>query len=172
MKVQNSQADTLGILLWVYAAIQSVFALMIVLVLVIYGISGVMMFLQGGSDVAFGALIMGIFIVIYILMLAIGFASIYLNIKAGKQLRNSEPASKNVVIASAIGNFLSFMCGGICLAPFGIALGIYGLVFVFSDNGKMYFEGRSNYPISMNPPPATSYYDLSGNLVNRNDQNK
>lgn len=152
MTNHQSQAETLGILLWIYAGVQSLFALIIALVILLYGIGGVLAIVQGGSDAAPGAVIMIVFVLIYVVLLGVGITSIILNIKAGNRLKQPTPAPKNLLIASAVGNFLSFLCGGMCLAPFGIALGVYGLWFTLSDTGTAYF----NHGIET-PPPIGEY---------------
>ena len=151
----NQQANTLGILLWIYAGVQSLFALFILLIIALYGVSGVMMAVSGGSDAAAGVGIMAVVVIIYGVILAIGVTSIVLNIKAGGGLKRTEPASKNLLLASSIGNILSWFCGGICLAPFGIAMGVYGLWFTLSDVGSAYFQSRG-----INTPPRIDQYDL------------
>jgi hypothetical protein len=159
----QSQANTLGILLWIYAGIQSLFALLMVLIIVLYGVGGVMALIQGGADAAPGAAIMLVFVALYAVLFCIGVTSIVLNIKAGNRLKQPYPAPKNLLIASSIGNLLSFLCGGICLAPFGIALGVYGLWFTLSDTGTAYFQG------GVTTPPAVGQYNFGrGPYDNRN----
>lgn len=118
----------------------------------LYGIGGTMALVQGGADAAPGAVIMVVFVLIYAILLGVGVTSIILNIKAGSRLKQSTPAPKNLLIASAVGNFLSFLCGGMCLAPFGIALGVYGLWFTLSDTGTAYFNQTTS-----TPPPIGEY---------------
>ncbi|MEP6789200.1 MAG: hypothetical protein ABJB40_12255, partial [Acidobacteriota bacterium] len=53
----------------------------------------------------------------------------------------------------------SIMC---CLSfPIGTAIGVFGLVFLFSDEGTKYFEDRSFGQIAAagnkNPPPPNSW---------------
>ncbi|HLA95896.1 MAG TPA: hypothetical protein VK612_09260, partial [Pyrinomonadaceae bacterium] len=152
----NSTANTLSILLFIYAGIQSLFALLFVLIILLYGVGGVMAVVQGGKDAVPGAAVMLVFVFIYALLVAIGIAAVVLNIKAGRQLRNSSPASKNLLLASSIGNLLSCMCGGLCLAPFGIALGVFGLWFTLSDTGTAYFAG------GITTPPQIDQYNFQG----------
>lgn len=149
---QVSQASTLSILLWVYAGIQSLFALIFVLLILLYGVSGVVTLVSGGKNTANGAVGPLIFAVFFG-VLAIGLASIILNIKAGSRLREPSPAPKLLLLASAFGNLLSFLFGGMSLAPLGIALGIYGLYFTLSDVGKAYFNGGG----FQSPPPVNKY---------------
>ncbi len=155
----QSQANTLSILLWIYAGIQSLVALLFILIILIYGVAGVMALVQGGSEAAPGVGVMLVIIIIYAVLVAIAIASIILNIKAGIRLKKTVPASKNLLLASSIGNLLSFLCGGICLAPFGIALGVYGLWFTLSDVGTRYFAGGI-----ATPPPINRYDFGPGNF--------
>lgn len=159
MNNYKSQADTLGLLLWIYAGIQAFFALLILFIVLLYGVGGVIMIAtaRNASDAAPAAAFMAVYVAIFVVLLAFGIASIVLNVKAGRQLKSASIASKNLVIASAIGNFLSFMCGGMCLAPFGIGLGIFGLWFVLSDTGKAYFSG-----LGINTPPPVQNYHFNG----------
>lgn len=159
MNNHKSQADTLGLLLWIYAGIQVFFALLILFIVLLYGISGIVMMAtaRNASDAVPAAVITVVYVAIFVVLLVFGVTSIILNVKAGRQLRSDTIASKNLVIASAIGNFLSFMCGGMCLAPFGIGLGIFGLWFVLSDTGRAYFSG-----LGINSPPPVQNYHFNG----------
>lgn len=155
----RNQANTLSILLWIYAGIQSLVAVLFLFIILLYGVGGVLALVQGGSEAAPGAAIMLVFVLIYAVLVAIAIASIILNVKAGMQLKKTIPASKNLLLASSIGNLLSFLCGGICLAPFGIALGVYGLWFTLSDVGTTYFSGGI-----ATPPPVNRYDFGPGNF--------
>lgn len=150
----KQHANTLSILLFIYAGLQCLFALFIAIFVVFYGGFGLYVAATGGSDAAAGAAMMFIFVAIYVVMLVFGIVSIFLNIKAGMRLKKTEPASKNLLLASSIMNLLSFICGGICLAPFGIGIGIFGLWFTLSDVGKYYFQG------GISTPPQPHQYGL------------
>lgn len=151
----RNQAETLGLFFWIYSGLQAVFALFYVAIILIYGVSGVLMLVnaRNASDAApaFGMII--VFVIFFAIILLLGVVSMVLNIKAGKQLRGPGIASKNAIIAASIGSIVSFICGGICILPFAVAMGVYGIWFAVSETGNAYFSGKGN----INPPPVQNY---------------
>lgn len=139
----------LGVLLLVYSAIQTIFALFLVAVVLIYGFSGIAVLLEQKPGSATGGGILLAFVGVFVVLLGIGLTSIILNIRSGLQLRGSVPASKDLLLAASIVNTVSFLGSWVCLAPFGIGLAIFGLIFIFSDGGRAYFGETTGAP----PPP-------------------
>ncbi len=94
-------------------------------------------------------------------LLAVVFAFIFLftllfsvpKIIAGYGLRNHKPWARTWAIIASIMCCLSF--------PIGTAIGVFGLVFLFGDDGKKYFEDRSYGQVgasgSVSPPPPNSW---------------
>ena len=70
---------------------------------------------------------------------------------AGYGLRNHKPWARTWTLVASVMCCLSF--------PVGTAIGIFGLIFLFSDEGKQYFDdlayGRlaSAAPVGISPPP-------------------
>jgi hypothetical protein len=151
----RNQAETLGLFFWIYSGLQAIFALFYIVIILIYGVSGVMMLVsaRNTSDAAPAFGMMMVFVIFFVVILLLGVVSMVLNIRAGKQLRGEGIASKNAIMAASIGSIVSFICGGICILPFAIAMGVYGIWFAVSEAGNAYFSGHGN----INPPPIQNY---------------
>ena len=127
----NDKARLLGLLFWIYTAFN---ILLVAVIAVIYiSIFGVV-FSQvpqkaNEPDPAF---IVGILIFVF----ALAFIFIVLfsvpKIIAGYGLRKQKPWARTWAIVGSIMACMSF--------PFGTAIGVFGLVFLFSDDGKLYFD--------------------------------
>ncbi len=77
-------------------------------------------------------LIMTILIVAFIVAFAFTVLFSVPKIVAGYGLRNEKPWARTWAIIGSVLACMSF--------PLGTALGVFGLVFLFSDEGKMYFD--------------------------------
>lgn len=98
-------------------------------------------------------LIVGILMVIFIFALVFTVLFSVPKIVAGYGLRNNKPWARVWTIIASIMCCLSF--------PIGTAIGVFGLVFLFSDEGKRYFED-SVYRGQLaggnfSPPPPNSW---------------
>jgi hypothetical protein len=148
----SEHANLLSIFSWILAGIQGFMFLFLALYVVIFGAMTVLTFLNAKqSDPAGIAVIAGILLLVGLLAL-FGLICIVANIRMGKRLRGGEPPSQRSLIGTAILNMLSFLCGGIMVMPFGIALGVYSLWFALSDPGKAFL---SHYPNQPRPLPIS-----------------
>lgn len=156
-RVQNSktQANTLGLLLYIYAGIQGLFVLFMLAAVMFYGVTGVLAVSSGGNKNLNGAAVMAIIVVVYALMFLFGLVSMFFNIKSARELRNENRiAGKNMLLTASILNTVNFLAGGVCLLPFGVAMGVYGLWFIFSETGIRYFGAGSS-----RPPSPIEYFE-------------
>ncbi len=135
----------LGIFHLVQGGLQALGGLMVT---VIYGIIGVAISSNARRpDEEF----MGILFVVLAFVigpLVLLFAGI--NLIAGYKMIKEKAGARNWGIAASILSLLSF--------PLGTALGVYGLWFLFGDEGKNHYLGNNNYaPQSFPPPPPNSW---------------
>jgi len=150
----QEQARLLGMFFWVYTALQVFLTVaMGILFLVFFGA----IFSQvpqrpgePGPEVMFP-----IMIVVMVIVLGSTLLFAIPEVVAGYGLRNGKPWARVwSIIASCIA-LMSF--------PIGTALGVYGLVFLLSEDGRRYFEsteftqfgtrGNKAFP----PPPPNSW---------------
>jgi len=87
----------------------------------------------------------GIFLVIAVLagLFVLIFAG--LNLLTGWKLMKEQPGARILGIIASCLVLLGF--------PLGTALGIYGLWFLFGDQGKQFYSGIGNGGLSQTPPP-------------------
>ena len=150
----RDKAGLLGLLLWVYAGFNVlVVGLIGVVYIVIFGVvtthvppkPG-----QPGPEVILPILI-AVFAIAFVVTLLLSIPKIV----AGFGLRNDKPWARTWAIIASILAALSF--------PIGTALGVFGLVFLFGDDGKRYFEnpGYGHIPVEkdpvMSPPEPNSW---------------
>lgn len=156
----KEHANLLSIFSWVYAGIQAVIVLLFLLYIVLFGGMGIYGFLTQKNSDLYGFIVIGILVLIFAFLMAFGFGSMIANIQLGRQLRSDTPPTQKRIVITAILNFLSFLCGGIMLLPFGTALGVYEIWFSQSDTGKAFLEGRDLAP-SYAFPPNPQYYPVN-----------
>lgn len=161
----KEHANLLAILSWVYAGLQTLTFLILLTYLLAMGGLAVFTAAQGRTEDAFAIVFWIVIIVLLAVLSAVGLASLIANIRLGRKLRGRFPPTQRTVIVTAILNFLSFLCGGIMLLPFGTALGVYGLWFALSETGKSFLSGQPYAPqfgYQQAPQPAQlSTYDNS-----------
>jgi hypothetical protein len=152
---RNEQANLLSIFSFIFAGIQALALLFIGLyALMMLGV--LVMGLVNGTSGDAGAYIVPAFIaVLFGIMAGVGLTNVILNIKLGRALRSSRPPTPKRVIVTSIFNLCSFLCGGVFILPFGMALGIFGIVFASSEKGKAYLGGLPSRQIGTPPPPMT-----------------
>ncbi len=133
---------TLGILFLVYLGLQ-VLGLIVGLVVII-GFSGLLFSEMGTNDAMPLGLIVGMFgvilVVSVILLIPIALA--------GFKINKEKPNARIWGIIASIISLLSF--------PIGTALGVYGLWFLFGEQGKQFYEG-GEIGIENPPPPPNSW---------------
>lgn len=151
---RNEQANLLSIFSFIFAGIQG-------LALLFIGLYALMMFgvliagLLNDSRGEPGAYLVSAFIaVLFGIMAGVGLTNVILNIKLGRALRSRRPPTPKRVMVTSIFNLCSFLCGGVFILPFGMALGIFGIVFASSDKGKAFLTGRPLGRLEPPPPPA------------------
>jgi hypothetical protein len=84
----------------------------------------------------FGAVVVGLIVSLLFLIP---------DVVAGLGLRRERASSRIWAIVASILALLSF--------PLGTALGVYGLWFVFGEQGRAFFGNNSGYPEQPAPPP-------------------
>lgn len=139
--------------------------LFILLVVLMMGGMSIFAAIEGSQGSTEASIMFGAIALIYLFILAIGAASIVMNFLAGKRLRKDVPVKKGFILATSIVNLISFMCGGIFLLPFGVALGVYGIWFSSSREGIAYlanpgaFKAVSSGPFPQHPQQINPEYD-------------
>jgi hypothetical protein len=148
----DSKARLLGLLMWLYAAFH---VLLVAVIAIIYISIFGFVFTQvpqkpGEPDPAF---VMVILIVAFAIALVFTVLFSIPKIVAGYGLRKQKPWARTWAIVASIMACMSF--------PFGTAIGVFGLVFLFSDEGKLYFEevtrGKLGIPANMMAPQPNSW---------------
>lgn len=133
---------------------------------------GIFHLVQGGLQ-AFGGLLVGLiygiiglgigvnaknseeeFIATFIVILALIIAPLVLifagiNLMAGYKMLKEKSGARTWGIAASILSLLSF--------PIGTALGVYGLWFLFGEEGKNHYLGNSSYAPQSFPPPPNNW---------------
>lgn len=138
----------LSIFFFVYGGLLALIGL---LFLFIYGGLGVAMMTQndsGNNDASAAGGILILFAVIFglLFVLPAGFA-----ILSGWRLIKEKPNAKIFGIIASIICLLNF--------PLGTAIGVYGLWFLFGDQGRQFYDGGGNMTgFNSPPPPPTPNY--------------
>jgi len=151
---KNEQANLLSIFAFIFAGIQGLAALLFGLYLILMLVMLVMTALEPNAAKDPAVLIVpGILVLFFGLMSLYGLVNIFLNIKMGRALRGSKPPTQKRMIITSIFNICSFFCGGMLIAPFGMAIGIFGIVFAVSDKGKAFLSGMPYASMLLPVPP-------------------
>ena len=138
----NQHANLLSIFAWIMAGIQFIFVLIFGLYVLFTGGVAIGMALDPTVKDAGAPIMMGVFAAIFGVFTLMGLACVISNIVFGRQLRKPTPPSQRFVIVASIINILGMFFTGI----FSIALGVYGLWFAMSDQGKLYFSCQGHLP--------------------------
>lgn len=150
----REHANLLGLLMWVFAGLQiAVIALIAVFYVAIFGFIAT----QAGNmpqrpNEPPPEAILGIFIVIMIIALVVTVAFMVPKIVAGYGLRKGRKWAKIWTIIACVLAVMS--------VPLGTAVGVYGLWFVFGDEGKAFFDGpdfTTPTAAGVPPPPPNSW---------------
>ena len=130
-----------GIFLMVHGALQAVIMILIGLV---YGGIGVAMLATGKKEEEqfVGLIFIGMIAVLFIISLIFVLPQML----GGFKLLKERPNARTWGIVGSIISLLSF--------PLGTAAGVYGLWFLFGDEGKRFYLGSSPYSP---PPPPNSW---------------
>jgi hypothetical protein len=127
----NDKARLLGLFFWLFTALN---ILIVVALAILYiGIFGfvVSQAPQKANDPP-PEMIMGILVVVFFFVLVFTVLFSLPKIVAGYGLRKNKPWARTWAIIASIMACMSF--------PIGTAVGVFGLVFLFSDEGKHYFD--------------------------------
>lgn len=130
----NDKARLLGLFFWLYTGLNLLIVVAIAVVyLAIFGavFSSVP---QNPGDPP-PEMIMAILAVAFVFALVFTVLFSVPKIVAGYGLRKNKPWARIWAIVGSIMACMSF--------PIGTAIGVFGLVFLFSDEGKLYFEQRA-----------------------------
>lgn len=147
----KEHANLISIFSWIVAAIQA-------FLLLLYGIYLIMMIViliaaiadVANPDARPALAISIIFSIGLTIVMVIGIASLISNVRMALRLKKDSPPEPKSLKMSSMLNFASFFCGGI----FSVGLGVYGLWFATSDQGKWFLSGSSPTIPSLDKPSA------------------
>lgn len=141
-KEQNKLA---GIFLMAHGGIQTVVMLFLVL---IYGVMGAAMFSAARGQE--GQIVGGVFIVMIVAVVLFSLLFIIPQVVGGWKMYKEAPGARTWGIIGSILSCLSF--------PLGTAAGVFGLVFLFGEEGKRFYLNGGNYQQpSFQPPPPNNW---------------
>jgi hypothetical protein len=149
----KEHAKLLGLFMWLFAGLQiGVIALISIFYVVVFGvIAGNVGNTPHRANEPPPEAILGIVLVVMIFVLVITLAFMIPKIVAGYGLRKGKSWAKVWTIISCVLAVMS--------VPFGTAVGVYGLWFVFGDAGKAFFDGPdfAATPTTTAAPPPNSW---------------
>ncbi|HEX8371008.1 MAG TPA: hypothetical protein VF604_20860 [Pyrinomonadaceae bacterium] len=134
----------IGIFLMAHGGLQ---LLIMLFVSLIYGVMGGAMLATARRDQE--AFVGGIFIVMVLFILAFALLLIVPQIIGGWKILKERPGARTWGIVASIVSCLSF--------PLGTAAGIYGLWFLFGEEGKRFYLGGAPQQQQFNPPPPNNW---------------
>ena len=134
----NQHANLLSIFAWIMAGFQLLLVLFYGIYVLAMGGVAIAMALDPNVNDPGGPIFMGILSAVFGFITLFGIVGIVSNFLLGKRLRGNKPPTKRFVITACVINFLSLFTGGM----FATALGVYGLWFAMSEQGKAYFAGQ------------------------------
>lgn len=134
-----------GIFLLAHGGLQ---ALIMLFMIVVYGILGSSIFLSARrqEEQMVGLVFIGVIAFIFILTMIFVIPQIL----GGWKLLKEKPGARTWGIVGSIISLLSF--------PIGTAAGVYGLWFLFGDEGKRFYLGGNSYSQNaFQPPPPNNW---------------
>ena len=134
-----------GIFLMVHGGLQ---ALMMLIIAVVYGGLGTIMLANArrSEEQMVGAIFIGA--IVFVVVLSTIF--VVPQLLGGWKLIKEKPSARTWGIIGSIVALLSF--------PLGTAAGVYGLWFLFGEQGKQFYLGGGNQIMYNAPPPPPSYW--------------
>lgn len=127
----DSKARLLGLLMWLYVGFNLLLVAVIAIIYIsLFGFVFTQVPQKAGEPDP--AIIMAILIFAFALAFVFTVLFSIPKIVAGYGLRKQKTWARTWAIVGSIMACMSF--------PFGTAIGVFGLVFLFSDEGKLYFE--------------------------------
>ncbi len=157
----NTHANLISIFAFVIAGFQLLLVLFFGLYVLMTGGIAIAMAFDPKVNEPGAPIMMGVFAAIFAVFCLLGLAAAITNFVLGRRLRRETPPSPQFVIGASIVNIISFFFGGI----FATALGVYGLWFALSDEGKYYFSGQRALP-GQGYAPYPQDYARDPNRVN------
>lgn len=148
----REHANLLGLFMWIFAGLQiGVIGLIAVFYVAIFGfISTQIGSMPHRPNEPPPEAIFGIFLIVMIIALVVTVAFMIPKIVAGYGLRKGKSWAKIWTIIACVLAVMS--------VPIGTAVGVYGLWFVFGDEGKAFFDGPDfNAPRAAEVPPPNSW---------------
>ena len=143
----KEQARLLGIFFWVFTAFNIILigAIAIIYIAIFGAVFSQMPHKAGEPGPEF---ILPFLIVIFSIAFVFTILFSIPKIIAGYGLRKEKPWARGWAIAAAIMACMSF--------PIGTAIGVFGLIFLFGDEGKRYFENPDYGRLDAVPNSITS----------------
>lgn len=134
----------LGIFLMAHGVLQ---ALGIVIVALVYGGLGAAMLANARRSEE--QMMGGVFLVMLVVLLIVGAAFVIPQLLGGWKVLKEAPSARTWGIVASIIALLSF--------PLGTAAGIYGLWFLFGEEGKRFYLSGANQQNLFNQPPPNNW---------------
>jgi uncharacterized BrkB/YihY/UPF0761 family membrane protein len=133
-----------GIFLMAHGGMQ---AMVVLILAIVYGALGVgLSAMARKTEEQFVGLI---FIIVAVAIVVFSLFFILAQILGGYKLLKETPGARNWGIVGSIVALLSF--------PLGTAAGVYGLWFLFGEQGKGFYLGGSMQPAQFSPPPPQDW---------------
>ncbi len=152
----NTHANLLSIFSFVIGGLQLLLTLFFGLYVLIIGLAAVISIVEPKAGNAEETVVFIVLAVVFGLFTLFGLIGSVTNFFMGFRLRKPYPVGKKALVFSSIMNCVNFMFGGML----AMALGVYGLWFSFSDEGRSYFAGNVMQPEPVyNFPPAPAQYE-------------
>jgi hypothetical protein len=140
----EKHAKALRIFSFIYSAIQLVFSLLVGAYVLL---SIVAMLIVYNELVPAQLYIWAAIYIVLSFAALVGLVTAILNFRQAVRLGKRDNASRALVIVTSIANIVSFLSVGIVILPVGLALGIYGVWFAFSQTGRSFLRSKgTNYP--------------------------
>lgn len=133
-----------GIFLMAHGGLQ---ALVMIILGLVYGVVGSAIFVGGqkSEDKMVGAIFVGLVVILFFVALVFMLPQII----AGLKLVREKPGARTWGIVGSIISCLSF--------PLGTAVGVYGLWFLFGEEGKRFYLGGAQPVHQDQAPPPNSW---------------
>jgi hypothetical protein len=152
----KEHANLLGLFFWISAGLQIFLVVVVgVIYFFMFGLAAISISQEGGKDAEEAAAAI-IVLAIFVIFVMLFFTALFLipRIVAGYGLRRDKSWAQVWTIIACVLSILNI--------PLGTAVGIYGLWFVFSDQGKYYFAHQQFLNAGQNPaqryaPPPPNY---------------
>lgn len=150
----KEHANTLGIFFWIFAGLQFVLMLFWIFVSVFLSLT-LWNFAQENPAVSYDAGQFVSTVVMLFIVLFLGTFATVAYMAAGYGFRKGRRWVRVWGFLGSVAAFSSVLVGGMLLFPFGLALGIYCLWFLYSEEGK-HFPGQSAVPVYY-PQPQVNW---------------